>query len=131
MAAGVLSGFTQGIFKMEKTCLREAAAEDIDQVLASERLRHEFPALARFGFAGESGFDQWWRVELGFHGFSQVFDCLLKPTKAGFFFFDAADEAVEVIAGGFGEGVEESFQAVAAKGAGEERMERHRERPYH
>jgi len=48
------------------------------------------------------------------------------PDRAGgcgFLLFDAADKAVEFIAGGFGEGVEESFEAVAAKGAGEKRME--------
>jgi hypothetical protein len=36
MSVGVLDGFTQSIFKMEKTSLWEAAAEDIDKVLASE-----------------------------------------------------------------------------------------------
>ena len=35
VSVGVLGGFTQGIFKMKETCLREAAAENIDEVLAA------------------------------------------------------------------------------------------------
>lgn len=43
----------------------------------------------------------------------------------GGFFFDAADEVVAVIAGGFGEGVEEFYEAVAAEGVAKERVEGH------
>lgn len=114
----VWDGFTQGIFKMEKPSLREAAAEDVDEVLAPEGLRHEFPSLAGFGVAAEGSLHHRRRIEFGFHGFGQEFDGLLEPAKARFFFFDAADEAVEVIARGFGEGIEESFETVAAQGAG-------------
>jgi hypothetical protein len=109
--AGVAGAFTQGIFKVEKTSLREAAAEDVDEVLAAEGLRHEFPALARFGVAGECGFDHRRRVEFGLHGFGHVFDGLLKPAEAGFFFLDAADGVVDMAARGFGKGIEKFLQA--------------------
>ena len=125
MSAGVLGGFAQGIFKMEKASFREAAAKNVDEVLAPERLRHEFPPLSGFGVTGEGGFHQRRRVELGFHGFHQEFDGLLKAAEAGFFFFDAADEVVEIVAGGFRKGVEESFEAVAAESTGEEWVDRH------
>jgi hypothetical protein len=114
-----------GIFKMEKTRLREAAAEDIDEVLAAERLRHEFPSLVGLGIAGEGNFHQRRRVELGFHGGGEELDGLIQAAEAGFFFFDAADEVVEFVAGGFGEGVEESFEAVTAEGAGKKKVEGH------
>lgn len=125
MSAGVLGGFTQGIFKMEKTSLGVASAEDIDEVCAPERLRHEFQALTGLRIAGEGGFHQRRRVELGLHGFSQKFDGLPDAAQAGFFFFDAADEAVEVFARGFGEGVEESYETVSAESAGEKCVEGH------
>ena len=104
----------------------EAAAEDGDEVLPAQRLRHEVPSLAGFGIAGEGRGEQRWRVEFGFHGFRQELDGLLDAAQAGVFFFDTADEVIEVIAGGFGEGVEESYQTVAAKGTSEKWVEGHR-----
>ena len=106
MSAGVLGGFAQGIFKMKKTSFREAAAEDIDEVLASQGLRHEFPALSGLGVAGEGGLHQTRRVELGFHGFHQVFSGVLRAAQACAFFFDFADLAVDLVALGFRKGIE-------------------------
>ena len=106
MSAGVLGGFAQGIFKMKKTSFREAAAEDIDEVLASQGLRHEFPSLAGLGVASEGGFHQRWRVELGLHGFHKVFSGVLCAAQARLFFLDFADLAVDLVALGFRKGIE-------------------------
>jgi hypothetical protein len=76
---------------------------------------------------GESGFERGRRVEFGFSDGGEELDSLLEAAEAGGFFFCAADEAVEVVAGGFGQGVEEFYQAVAAEGRGEERVEGHEE----
>lgn len=48
---------------------------------------------------------------------------MLEPAQAGGFFLDAANEVVEVVTGGWREGVEESYEAVTAEGAKEERVE--------
>ena len=121
MSVGVVGGITQGIFKMEKTSLWEAAAEDIDEVLASERLRHELPSPAGFGVAGEGSLHQRRRVEFGFHGFHQVFSGMLGAAQARLFFFDFADKVVDVVARGFGKGIEEFLKAFGlAEFAGEE-----------
>lgn len=81
-----------------------------------------------FGVAGESGFDQRWRIEFGLHDFGQEFDGLLDAAQTGVFFFDAADGVVELLARGIGEGVEEFEEAMAAQGAGEERVNGHGEK---
>jgi len=104
--------FQQRAFKIAGTGFWEAAAEDGDEVLAAERLRHELPALTRFGVARESGFDQRRRIEFGFHGFRQEFDGLLSAAQARLFFFDFANGVVELIAGGVGKGVGEFLEAL-------------------
>ena len=124
VSVGVLGGFTQGIFKMEKTSLREAAAEDIDEVLASQRLRHELPSLARVGVAGEGSLHQRRRVELGFHGFHQVFSDMLRAAQARLFFFYFADFTVNLLARGFGQGIEKFLEAFGlAEFTGEDGMD--------
>jgi hypothetical protein len=123
VAAGVLCGIQDGPLNVKGARFRIGAAEDEDQVLPAERLRHEVPAAAGLLAVGKGGFERRRRVELGLLGGGEEFDGLLKPEKAGGFFFDAADAVVEVGAGGFGEGVEESYEAVAAEGASEERVE--------
>lgn len=119
----VSGALKQSSFKITSAGFRESAAEDADEILPAERLRHEIPALASFGVTGKRGFDQRRRIEFGFHDFGQKVDGLLDTAETGFFFLDAADEVVEVVAGGFGERVEESFEAVAAEGVDEERVE--------
>jgi hypothetical protein len=101
---GVLGALKQGVLKPSSAGFREAAAEDGDEVLAAEGLRHEFPALAGFGVAAKGSFHQRRRVELGFHGFHQIFSGMLGAAKARLFFFDFADFAVDLVARGFGQG---------------------------
>jgi hypothetical protein len=128
MSAGVLGGITQGIFKMEKTSLRVAAAEDIDEVLASEGLRHHCPSLAGFGIAAESSLHQRRRVEFGFHGFHQIFSGVLGAAQARLFFFDFADLTVDLVARGFGQGVEEFLEAPGlAEFAGKNGVDEHKQ----
>jgi len=110
----------------------EAAAEDEYQVLPAERLRHEFPSLSGLGVAAEGSFHQRRRVELGFHGFHQIFSDVLCPALACFFFFDFADLAVNLVARGFGEGVKEFLEAFGlTEFADEDGVEGHGEKPYH
>jgi hypothetical protein len=124
--AGVLGAVQQGPFKPAGASVGEAAAEDGDEVLASKRLRHEFPALAGFGVAGEGSFHQRGRVEFGFHGFHQVFGGVLGASQARLFFFDFADLAVDLVARGFGESVKEFLEAFGlAEFAGEDGMDGH------
>ena len=126
VSAGVLSGVEDRSLEVESAGFRESAAEDGDQILASERLRHEFPALAGFGVAGEGGFHQWRRVEFGFHGFHQVFSCVLGTAQACLFFFDFADLAVDLMARGFRKGVEKFLEAFGvAELAGESGVDGH------
>ncbi len=98
VSVGVLSGILQGEGKIGGASVGEAAAEDGDEVLASERLRHEFPSLARSGVAGERSLHQRRRIELGFHGFHQIFSGVLGAAQARLFFFDFADFAVNLVA---------------------------------
>jgi len=111
---------------------RESAAKDAHEILPAKRLRHEFPSLsgagvAGAGVAGEGGGEQRRRIEFGCHDFGQEFDGLLDATLASFFFFDCANEVVELFAGGVGEGVEEFQEAVTTQGAGEEKVDGHEE----
>jgi hypothetical protein len=131
--SGVAGALTQGIFKVKKTSLREAAAEDVDEVLAAERLRHEFPSLAGLGVAADCSCHQRRRVELGFHGFHQVFSGVLGATQARLFSFNFADLAVNLVARGYGKGVEEFLEAFGlAEFAGEDGVDGHEGRgTYH
>jgi hypothetical protein len=123
---GVLDGFTHSVFKVEKTSLRIATAEDVDEVLAAEGLRHEFPSLAGFSVAAEGSLHQWRRVELGFHGFHQIFSGMLRAAHACLFFFDFADLAVDLLARGFREGIEEFLEAFGlAEFAGKDGVDGH------
>lgn len=133
VSAGILSSVEQGVGKIGGAGVGEAAAEDGDEVLATERLRHEFPAASGFGVTGEGGFHQGRRVEFGFHGFHQVFGGMLCAVQARLFFFDFTDLAVNLVPRGFGQGVEKFLQAFGlAEFAGKERMDGHGERkPYH
>jgi hypothetical protein len=125
-AVSILGALEQGVLKPAGAGVGEAAAEDRDEILPAEGLRHEFPTAAGFGVSGEGGFDEGRRVELGFHGFHQVFSGVLGATLAGLFFFDFTDGVVDVAAGGFGKGVEEFLEAFGlAEFAGEDGMERH------
>lgn len=118
--AGVLGALTQGIFKVEKASVGEAAAEDVDEVLASEGLRHQFPSLAGFGVTDKGSLHHRRRIKFGFHGFHQVFSGMLGATQAGVFFFDFADGVVNMLARGFRKGIEEFLEAFGlAEFAGE------------
>jgi len=124
--AGVLGGIQDGSFDVEGARLRIAAAEDEDQVLPAERLRHKFPSLAGLGVADEGSLHQRRRVKLGFHGFHQVFSGVLGTAQARLFFFDFADFAVDLVARGFGEGIEEFPEALGlAEFAGESWVDGH------
>jgi hypothetical protein len=98
VAVGVLNALEQGVRKPSGAGFGEAAAEDGQQVLASERLRHEFPSLAGFGVADKGSLHQRRRVEFGFHGFHQVFSGVLSTAQARVFLFDFADFAVDLVA---------------------------------
>jgi hypothetical protein len=125
-AVGVIGAVQQGPFEPAGASLREAAAEDGDEVLASEGLRHQFPALARFGVASEGSLHQRRRVELGLHGFHQVFGGVLGAPQARLFFFDFADGVVDVAARGFGKGIEKFLEAFRlAEFAGEGGVDGH------
>lgn len=120
VCVGVLGGFEQGVGKIGGAGVREAAAENGDEVLAAELLRHELPSLAGLGVAAECSFHQRRWVEFGFHGFHQVFSGVLCTAKARLFFFDFADLAINLLARGFGQGIEEFLQAFGlAEFAGE------------
>jgi len=124
VCVGVLSGFEQGVGKIGGAGVGEAAAEDGDEILASERLRHEFPSLAGFGVAGKGNLHQRRRVELGFHGLHQIFGGVLGAAQARLFFFDFADFAVDLVARGFGKGIEKFLEAFGlAEFAGEDGMD--------
>jgi hypothetical protein len=111
VAVGVLGAVQQRPFKPSGAGIREAAAEDSDEILASEGLRHALPSLAGLGVAGEGGFHQGRRVEFGFHSFHQIFGGVLGATQARLFFFDFADFAVDLVARGVGQGVEKFLEA--------------------
>jgi hypothetical protein len=89
-------------------------------------LRHEFPSLARSSVAGESSLHQRRRIELGFHGFHQIFGGMLGTAQARLFFFDFSDFTVNLLARGFGQGIEEFLEAFGlAELANENRMDGH------
>jgi hypothetical protein len=126
MAVGVFGGIQDGSLDVEGARFRIAAAEDEDQVLPAERLRHDFPSLAGLGVAAEGGFHQGRRVELCFHGFHQVFSGVLCAAQTCVFFFDFADFAVGLVARGFGQGIEEFLEAFGlAEFTGERGMDGH------
>jgi hypothetical protein len=126
MSFGVLGGIQDGSLDVEVARFRIAAAKDEDQVLPAERLRHEFPSLAGLGVAGEGSLHQRRRVELGFHGFHQIFGGVLGSAQARFFFFDFADLAVDLVARGFWQGIEKFLEAFGlAELAGEDGMDGH------
>jgi hypothetical protein len=128
MAIGVLGGIEDGSLEVKVAGFGKAAAEDGDEVLASEGLRHEFPSLAGLGIAGEGGLHQRRRIEFGFHGFHQIFGGVLRAVQTRVFFFDFADLAVDLVARGFGESVEEFLQAFGlAEFACEDGMDGHGE----
>jgi hypothetical protein len=56
VAQSILSAFQYGVLQPSGASFGVAAAEDGDEVLASEGLRHELPSLAGFGVAGEGSF---------------------------------------------------------------------------
>ena len=69
------------------------------------------------------------RVEFGFHGFHQIFGGVLGATQARVFFFDFANFAVDLVARGFGQGVEEFQEAFGlAEFTGESGMDGHAKR---
>jgi hypothetical protein len=111
MAVGVLGAVQQSPFKPAGAGFREATAEDRDEVLTSERLRHEFPSLAGSGVASKGSAHQRRRVEFGFHRFHQIFSGVLGAAQARVFFFDFADRVVDMAARGLGKGVEEFLEA--------------------
>lgn len=129
MSVGVLGGIQDGSLDVEGARFGEAAAEDEDQILPSEGLRHEFPSLAGLGVAAECSFHQRRRIEFGFHGFHgfhQVFSGMLRAAQARFFFLDFADFAVDLLARGLGEGVEKFLEPFGlAEFAGEKRVDGH------
>jgi hypothetical protein len=97
-------------------------------------LGHEFPSLAGLGVAAECGLHQGRRIELGFHGFHQIFSGMLSTTEARVFFFDFADGVVNMLARGFGQGIEKVLEALGlAEFAGEDGVDGHGEerKPYH
>ncbi len=104
-----MSPFANRPFKVAGASFGIRAAEDVDQEPAARRQRHELPAAAGLGVVGECGFERGRRVELGFPGGSEEFDGLVEAAQADGFFFDAADEVVEIVAGGFRERVEEPY----------------------
>jgi hypothetical protein len=117
---GVFGGIQDGPLDIEGARFRIASAEDEDQVLPEERLRHELPSLAGFGVACECGFHQRRRVEFGFHGFHQILSGMLSTAEARVFFFDFADGVVDMLARGVRKGSEEFLQAFGlAEFAGE------------
>jgi len=97
VAAGVLGGIQDGSLDVEGARFRIASAEDEDQILPAQRLRHKFPSLAGSGVAAECSFHQRWRIELGFHSFHQVFSGVLRPAQTRVFSFDFADLAVDLV----------------------------------
>jgi len=121
---GVLGGIQDGSLDVEGARFRITSAEDEDQVLPAERLRHEFPSLAGLGVAAEGSFHQRRRVEFGFHGFHQVFGGVLRAAQARLFFFDFADLAVDLVARGFRKGIEKFPEAFGlAEFTGEQRVD--------
>lgn len=133
VAVGILSAFLQSVLQPSGAGLGEAAVEDGDEVLPSQRLRHELPSLAGLDVAAECSFHQRWRVEFGFHGFHQIFSGMLGAAQARLFFFDFADLAVDLVARGFWKGVEKFLQAFGlAEFAGENGVDWHGNgKPYH
>jgi hypothetical protein len=128
VAVGILGGFEQGVGKIGGAGVGKAAAEDGDEILPAERLRHEVPSLARLCVAGKGGLDERRRVKFGFHGFHQVFGGVLGAALARLFFFDFADGVVDLAARGFGEGAKEFLEALGlAEFAGERRLDCHRD----
>jgi hypothetical protein len=126
VSIGVLGGVLQGEGKIGGASVGEAAAEDGDEVLPSERLRHEFPSLARSSVAGESSLHQRRRIELGFHGFHQIFGGMLGTAQARLFSFHFADFTVNLLARGCGEGIEKFLETLGlAKFAGENGVDGH------
>ncbi len=91
---------------------------------------HPWRALA---LRREGSLHQRWRVEFGFHGFHQVFSGVLRAAQARLFFFDFADLAVDLVARGFGKGVEKFLEAFGlAEFAGEDGVDGHgKGKPYH
>jgi hypothetical protein len=129
VSVGVLGAVQQGPFKPAGARVGEAAAEDGDEVLTSEGLRHEIPSLAGFGIADEGSFHQRRRIECGLHGFHQVFSGVLRAAQACLFFFDFSDLAVDLVARGFGKGVENFLEAFGlAELAGENGVDGHGKR---
>jgi hypothetical protein len=125
VSIGVLGGVLQGEGKVGGAGVGEAAAEDGDEVLPSEGLRHEFPSLARAGVAAEGSLHQRRWIKFGFHGFHQVFGGMLSASQARLFFFHFTDFTVNLLARGFGQGIEEFLEAFGlAKFAGEDGVER-------
>lgn len=128
MSVGVLGGIQDGSLDVEGACFRIASAKNEDQVLPAERLRHEFPSLAGLGVAREGGFHQRRRVEFGFHGFHQIISGVLGAAEACVFFFGFSDLTVDLVARGFGKGIEEFLEALGlAEFAGENGMDGHGE----
>src|SRR6185437_13194691 len=126
VAPGILSAFPDGVLKPAGAGFGIAAAENGDEVLASVGLRHEFPSLAGLGVAAECSLHQRRRVELGFHGFHQVFSGVLRPAQARVFFFYFADFTVDLLARGLGKGSEKFLKAFGlAEFAGEGGMDWH------
>lgn len=125
MTVSKLRALQNCALKIAGAGFRESAAKDAHEILPAKRLRHEFPSLSGAGVAGERGGEQRRRIEFGCHDFGQEFDGLLDATLASFFFFDCANEVVELFAGGVGEGVEEFLEAVTTQGAGEEKVDGH------
>jgi len=122
VSVGVFGGVQDGSLDVEGARFRIASAKDEDQVLPAERLRHEFPSPAGLGVAAECSFHERRRVELGFHGFHQVFGGVLGAAQTRLFFFDFTDFAVDLVARGFGKGVKEFPETFGlAEFAGEDR----------
>jgi hypothetical protein len=90
---GVIGTIQQGPLKVAGAGFGVAAAEDGDEVLPAERLRHEFPSVAGFGVASEGHAEQRRRIELGFHDFHQLFGGVLGAAQARFFFFTSRTES--------------------------------------
>ena len=126
VSVGVLGGIQDGPLDIEGARFRIASAEDEDQVLPAQRLRHEFPSLAGLGVAAECSFHQRRRIEFGFHGFHQIFRGMLRAAQARVFFFDFADGVVDMLARGFGKGIKKIPETFGlAEFAGEKRVDGH------
>jgi len=105
VSIGVLGGVEQGVGKVGGASVGEAAAEDKDQVLPAERLGRARALRAKAAFIRGGGSSSASMASIRYSA------AWLGATQARLFFFDFADLAVDLVARGFGQGVEEFLEA--------------------